>query len=222
MNFATGPRCFSIRALTMLSAVAIMNIAYQPMARADCGQYDSAPADVGSVREYVTNSEPGSIRPPTHVPLLGVSVIPARTKMASGGEALGLAVASVDSASPAEDAGILGQRVNRRHVAEKIGAGVVVAGAGLIFPPALVGLALINKMGNNHTYDLIVAVDSSRTRSIFDLATALQPALPGEVVYVTVVRDGHLLQLRATVPNIDLWAASNETCGDPPYARRPN
>src|SRR5579862_7663199 len=200
MNLATGLRASSLRTMTMLIALPILSLAYHPSARADCEQFDAS-AEIGSVRDYVSNSYPGAHLVPAHVPLLGLSVIPAKTKMASGGEVLGLAVTKVDSTSPAEDAGILGQRTNPGHIAEKIGAGVVLTGAALIFPPAAIGLVFINKMGSNQKYDLIVAVDSERTRSLFDLETSLRLAQPGQIVYLTVVRDGRPLQFRITVPS---------------------
>lgn len=217
MKFTIGFRCLAIRARPILIALLILNVAATPLARADGGQSDSGQTDLGTVRDYMNDNGSDSSRyvlMPSHVALLGVDVVPAETKMATGGEILGLAVTSVESSGPAEDAGLRGARVNRGHVAAEIGVGIALVGAALFFPPALFGVAFIDQLGDAKKYDVIVAVDAQRTRSTFDLDTSLRSALPGEIIYVTVVRDGQRLQLRITAPNTGVPSATHQPSAD--------
>jgi S1-C subfamily serine protease len=82
-----------------------------------------------------------------------------------------------------------------------LGLGVVVIGTLLVFPPALFGVGLVPKLHWKTAHDVIVAVDAERTRNICDLEALLRKAKAGEIIYLTVVRDGRREQIQAMAPD---------------------
>src|SRR5579872_2354024 len=159
----------------------------------------ATPPNVGSVDDYMNNlmySRAPSVKP-SYVPRLGIAVIQNEAKLVSGQKLSGLAVTSVDQSGPAYDAGIRAQRVQIRKAAEQVGVVTLVAGAGLFFPPALLGIPLVaKKMGSPKAYDVIVAIDAERIRDVTELENSLHNAKAGETIYMTIIREGQRLQLR--------------------------
>ena len=49
---------------------------------------------------------------------------------------------------------------------------------------------MIPDMGSAKAYDVIVAVDAKRTRNINELEDSLRYVQAGEVIYLTIIRDG--------------------------------
>jgi hypothetical protein len=112
--------------------------------------------------------------------------------------ACGLAVLEVRPGSAAAMAGI---RPYSGLVHTLLGATVV--GASMFFPPAFAAIGLVE---NNHVgerFDLIIGVDGHRVRGIADFQGAIAEARVGDILYVTIVRDGKRLQLpiRVTQPD---------------------
>lgn len=134
---------------------------------------------------YEQHQRPGQELPPKiaeKLPYLGL-VVEYTLKTFSGQEDHGLEVISVDSDSPAEQAGIKG-----RGSITPLGAAGVTAGA-LLGPLTMGVLPLLQKTGQlGKDGDLIVAADDHRLRSEFDLQDELRKLKPGDTIYLTVVR----------------------------------
>jgi PDZ domain-containing secreted protein len=57
--------------------------------------------------------------------------------------------------------------------------------------------------------DLIIAVDSKRVTNFADLCEQMRLVQPGEIVYLSILRDGHRvqvpIQVRSAVPPVQDW-----------------
>jgi hypothetical protein len=65
----------------------------------------------------------------------------------------------------------------------------LVAGS-MFFPPAILGVVLVQQSGIGESYDLIIAADGQRTRDVPELAEALCEAVGGGLIYLVIVRKG--------------------------------
>lgn len=104
--------------------------------------------------------------------------------------ACGLAVLEVRPGSPAA---IAGMRPYSGLVHTLLGATVV--GVAMVFPPAFAAIGLVDNNHVGEAFDLIIGVDGQRVRAISDFQRALSQARLGDVLYVTIVRQGKRLQL---------------------------
>jgi S1-C subfamily serine protease len=163
----------------------------------------SPPPGVGTVDEYVGRSSSFN-RPtqrPANVPQLGLSVLTGVGRLESGAQLSGLNVISVDQRGAGYDAGIRGRQIRVGKAAEEVGATVLVVGAAAFFPPAIFGVPLLMQMQSPRSYDVLVAVDGERVQDVDELANSLREAKAGETIYVTIIRNGHRVQLRISMPN---------------------
>jgi hypothetical protein len=171
---------------------------------------EGTPPNVGSINEYMDNS--GNLVLASYLPLIGIHVFEGCGKLASGQQFSGLSVTSVDRPGPGDDAGIRAAHVRVLRVATEMGLGVMVVGATLFFPPAILGIPLIQKMDSPKAYDVIVAVDAARTRSISELENSLRNVKAGETIYLTIIRDGRREQLRVLArPIFDPHAPTSQS-----------
>src|SRR5579885_2850971 len=111
-------------------------------------------------------------------------------RLATGQMACGLAVLEVRPGSPAALAGI---KPYSGLVHTMMGA--TVMGAGMVFPPALAALGLVEQTRFGEAFDLIIAVDGQRVRAIPDFERAISQARLGDVIYLTILRHGRRLQV---------------------------
>ncbi len=166
---------------------------------ADPDQYDSAinPNTIdGSARfadldQFVTNDD-------VYQSPIGALLQHNCVQLATRQLVCGLAVLEVRPGSAAAMAGI---RPYSGLVHTLLGATVV--GASMFFPPAFAAIGLVD---NNHVgekFDLIIGVDGRRVHAISDFQSALAEARLGDILYVTIVRNGKRLQLpiRVTAQN---------------------
>ncbi|MGO9265828.1 MAG: PDZ domain-containing protein [Candidatus Binataceae bacterium] len=117
------------------------------------------------------------------LPYLGIAVQYIVSNDTPGREVHGLEVVGVDPASPAEQAGLHG-----RGQLTKLGASGATAGA-LFAPLDLVIMPLLKRAGDlGEDGDLIIAIDDNRVESESDLKNALAVLKPGDVIYLTLVR----------------------------------
>jgi S1-C subfamily serine protease len=72
--------------------------------------------------------------------------------------------------------------------------------AAMAFPPAIFALPIVAAVPLGETSDLIIAVDASRVMNFEDFEEQMRDLEPGEIVYLTVVRDGIRLQASLQVP----------------------
>jgi hypothetical protein len=137
-----------------------------------------APADLyGAPEPDAGDADAGKL------PYLGIAVQYIVSNDTPGREVHGLEVVGVDPASPAEQAGLHG-----RGQLTKLGASGATAGA-LFAPLDLIIMPLLKRAGDlGEDGDLIIAIDDNRVESESDLKNALAALKPGDVIYLTLVR----------------------------------
>jgi PDZ domain len=146
--------------------------------------------------QQLMNEEDDVVQP------LGIEVREDHRKLKSGEDTTGLLITSVASGSPASKAGLHAHTDTARNVLE----GAAVAGA-LVFPPAVLLAPIIASVPLGESYDLIIAVDGWRVMNVMEFEDRLRDVQPGEIVYLSVIRDGSRLQVPLKVP-ANLAAAS--------------
>jgi hypothetical protein len=130
---------------------------------------------------------------------IGVELEEGSRKMPNGQEAQGLMVLEVTKGSPAASAGLHGYR----HAAHSALQGAFIAAA--LFPSpfapiAMLALPVIELTHVGESYDMIIGVDGSRVTNYLDFTDRLHEARPGEIVYLSVLRDGKRAQLKVFLP----------------------
>jgi PDZ domain len=117
------------------------------------------------------------------------------TRLADREKVCGLAVLDVRRGSPAAKAGIQRYRALTHDLLD--GASVAAA---LVFPPAIVAVAVIDQSGIGESFDLVIGVDGRRVRHILDFQDLTANLRAGDILYLTVVRAGKRLQIPVKVP----------------------
>ncbi|MGA2409291.1 MAG: PDZ domain-containing protein [Candidatus Binataceae bacterium] len=126
---------------------------------------------------------------------IGVEVREDQRKLEGGTEATGLLIIGVTPGSPAAKAGLHAHTDTARNVLE----GAAVAGA-MVFPPAVLFIPILANVPIGDNYDLIIAVDGWRVMNFVEFEDRMRDVQPGEIVYLTVVRNGKRLQVAVQVP----------------------
>jgi hypothetical protein len=133
---------------------------------------------------------------------LGMQLREAQRRLKSGEEARGLLVTAVEENSPAA---AIGLRAYRHGVHDLLTGGAEV-GALLLFlmvPGGQFAILLgpaIDSSQVAESYDMIIGVDGSRVISFLDFQDQMRDLQPGELIYLSVVRDGERVQLTMPVP----------------------
>jgi hypothetical protein len=104
--------------------------------------------------------------------------------------ACGLAILEIRPGSPAA---VAGMRPYSGLVHTLLGA--TVMSAAMVFPPAIVGLGLVEDSHVGESYDLIIGVDGRRIHSIPDFQDSISDARIGDVIYLTLIRGGKRLHI---------------------------
>jgi S1-C subfamily serine protease len=117
--------------------------------------------------------------------MLGINVMNGSAELEGRGEVSGVKIVSVQPGSAAANAGMRG---GHSGLASAMTAGFFVA--GMVFPPAMLGAAIVQSSGVGESHDLIIAVDGQRTRNTQEFSDALAEATPGELIYVVLLRSG--------------------------------
>ncbi len=118
-----------------------------------------------------------------------------RRKLSGGGQADGLLIVKVHSGSPAADAGLHAYSTAGHAVLE----GAAVA-AAMLFPPAMLAMAVLDQTHIGESYDMIIGVDGERVTNYLDFEDRLRDVQPGDIVYLSVVRNGKRMQIAVQVP----------------------
>jgi hypothetical protein len=148
---------------------------------------------LGTLREFVAEGEETSS--------LGIRLREAQRKLENGRDANGLLVVSVAPGSPAAKAGLQPYRATVHDVLTGI-LGVAMV-AAMVFPPAMPAILMAPAVGNSQvgeSYDMIIAVDGWRVTNFFDFEERMRDVRPGELVYLSVVRNGKRVQITVAVP----------------------
>jgi len=126
---------------------------------------------------------------------LGIELREDCTKLQTHEKICGLAVLDVRNGSPADKAGVKRFTALTHDLLD--GASVAAA---LVFPPAIVAVAVIDQSGIGETFDLVIGVDGRRVRHILDFQDLTSNVRPGDTVYLTIVRAGKRVQLPVQIP----------------------
>lgn len=142
---------------------------------------------IGSLNDFMSG---GDITSP-----LGFEVREDKRRLKSGGEAEGLLVIEVFAGSPAARAGLHAYRQVMRTALET----AAVAGA-IFFPPAVLLVPVVDQVRFGESYDLIIGVDGSRVTNFLDFQDRLHDVQAGEIVYLSVLRNGVRKQIQVPIP----------------------
>jgi hypothetical protein len=145
------------------------------------------PAQMQSLRAFMAE---GSITSP-----IGLELREATRSLATGQEADGLLVLKVDPGSPAAIAGLHGCH----HAINSALTGAAIA-ATMWFPPAMFVLPILAQSHIGQSYDLIIGVDGNRVTNFLDFEDHMREVRGGELVYFSIVRDGHRRQVTVKIP----------------------
>ena len=126
---------------------------------------------------------------------LGMELREDRRKLRTGGQVEGLLIVDVTNGSPAAAAGLHANR----HTAHDVVEGAVAMGA-LVFPPAIVVVAGLEQIPFGESYDMIIGVDGVRVTNFLDFEDLMRDVQPGEIVYLSIVRDGNRVQVPVPLP----------------------
>ena len=166
------------------------------------------PADENQIINYEAQQNPQLIDPQLHslqefmeegseTSPLGIEVREDQRKLKDGEVADGLLVVGVVTGSPAAKAGLHPYRRTARNILE----GAAIA-ASFVFPPAVVAVPMIESVNLGESYDLIIGIDGARVSNFLDFEEHMRDVQPGEIVYLSVVRNGRRVQLPVPVPNL--------------------
>jgi S1-C subfamily serine protease len=126
----------------------------------------------------------------------GMQLREAKRSLKTGEEADGLLITAVTKGSPAAAVGL---RPYTHTVHDAIAAAAMV---GAVFSGGLsvVVIPAIDYMQVGESYDMIIGVDGSRVTNFLDFQDRMRDLQPGEVVYLSVLRDGKRVQVTLPVP----------------------
>jgi S1-C subfamily serine protease len=144
-------------------------------------------SNLPGIKDYLDTSEG-----PVEISSLGVEVRDGRASLGDGESISGAEVVDISPNSPAAEA--LGtHKVSHALIdGALIGAGVASV---VLFPPALVAVAMMAHSGVGMSYDLVIGIDGYRVRNTIDLMQSVAGVRSGDTVYVAIVRGGHRLQI---------------------------
>ncbi len=150
-----------------------------------------SPPGVGSIRDFMIDGQ-------DEMSPLGFEVQEDRRKLKSGEEAAGLIVTRVEAGGPAAKAGL---KAYNHPVKRALEAASVIA--SVLVPLAAPAMMLVPIMESSHLgedYDLIIGVDGFRVSNILDFEDRMRDVQPGEIVYLSLVRNGNRMQIPVQVP----------------------
>jgi len=146
---------------------------------------DNQGAEDDVVRYRTYGSSARAVARAGQLPYLGISVHSTTLMQLDGGQQQrALEVLSVDSGSPAAEAGIKGSGSPTKLGASTLTASALLGPAQLLMAPLLKKTGQLGKQG-----DLIVAADDNRVGTEEDLAAELGRLKPGDTLWLTVLRE---------------------------------
>ena len=203
-NYA--PNASEIPSITDDNAAASSSASQQPSAEPneitnyEQEQSGMLPEQLRNLQEYDSGSELFTT--------LGMRLREDRRSLKTGEEADGLLVSGLIKNSPAAEAGLHAYNAAGHNMM----TGVAIAGA-MIFPPAILLVPALDYTSIGETYDLIIGIDGARVRNFLDYQDRTRDLIPGEMIYLSVIRDGKRVQLTMTVPPNLTQATNNTTSG---------
>jgi hypothetical protein len=136
----------------------------------------------------------------------GMQLREAKRTLKSGEDADGLLITTVQKGGPAATAGLHPYN----HVVHDALAGAAIAASLVPFGQAAILLIpAMDMMQVGESYDMIIGVDGSRVTNFLDFQDRMRDLQPGELVYLSIVRNGKRLQVTLPVTADTLQATTN-------------
>lgn len=135
----------------------------------------------------------------------GMQLREAKRTLKSGEDADGLLITAVAKGSPAAVAGLHPYS----HAVHDALAGVAMVGA--MVPggqPAILLIPMLDMFQIGESYDMIIGVDGSRVTNFLDFQDRMRDLQPGEIIYLSVVRNGKRLQVTIPITAATLQATN--------------
>jgi S1-C subfamily serine protease len=128
---------------------------------------------------------------------LGVELREDQRKLNSGEIANGLLIVAVRNGSAAAKGGL--------HACQRT-AHTVLEGAAVLamyfFPPAVLAVPLLEQVNLGDSYDMIIGIDGTRVVNYLDFEDRMRDVQPGEIVYLSIVRNGERVQVPVHVQSL--------------------
>jgi S1-C subfamily serine protease len=136
----------------------------------------------------------------------GMQLRGAKRTLKSGEDADGLLITSVEKGGPAATAGLHPYS----HAVHDALTGAAIAAAMTPFGmPAILLIPALDIMQVGESYDMIIGVDGSRVTNFLDFQDRMRDLQPGEIIYLSIVRNGKRLQVTLPVTADTLQATTN-------------
>jgi PDZ domain len=135
----------------------------------------------------------------------GMELCEAKRTLKSGEDADGLLITSVEKGGPAATAGL---HPYTHGVHDALAGAAIVAAMTGVGMPAILLLPALDYLQVGESYDMIIGVDGSRVTNFLDFQDRMRDLQPGEIVYLSVVRDGKRVQVTLPV-TADTLQATN-------------
>jgi len=135
----------------------------------------------------------------------GMQLREAKRTLKSGEDADGLLITAVAKGSPAAVAGLHPYS----HAVHDALAGVAMVGA--MVPggqPAILLIPVLDIFQIGESYDMIIGVDGSRVTNFLDFQDRMRDLQPGEIIYLSVLRNGRRLQVTIPITAATLQATN--------------
>jgi PDZ domain len=134
----------------------------------------------------------------------GMQLREAKRSLKTGEDADGLLITAVAKGSPAASVGL---RPYAHGVHDALTAAAIV-GTVFTLGVSVVAIPAIDYMQVGESYDMIIGVDGSRVTNFLDFQDRMRDLQPGEVVYLSILRDGKRVQVTMPV-TADTLQATN-------------
>ena len=73
--------------------------------------------------------------------------------------------------------------------------------AAMFFPPAILALPALDYSEIGESYDMIIGIDGARVTNFLDFEDRMRDVRPGDLVYLSILRNGDRLQFSVRVPD---------------------
>ena len=131
---------------------------------------------------------------------IGLELCEGSRKLSNGAEIEGLMVLEVVKGSPAANAGLHPYT----HTGKSALKGVAMAAMLTPLPVvSLIGFLAMPVVEYSHvgeSYDMIIGVDGSRVTNYLDFEDRMHDVRPGEIVYLSIIRNGKRSQMKVFLP----------------------
>ena len=131
---------------------------------------------------------------------IGVELCEGSRKLAGGGDVEGLMVLEVVKGSPAATAGLHPYTHNGKSALRGAALAAMMTPLPFVSVIGFVAMPLIEYSHVGESYDMIIGVDGSRVTNYLDFEDRMHDVRPGEIIYLSILRDGKRSQIKVFLP----------------------